>query len=162
MIDLPVTAAELLAQVVRPALTLLPPGMTSTLAETELLAIAMQESGIRTRQQFGGPAHGLWQFETGGVRGVLLSDATSGYAQQVCATRGVEATVDAVYAALLTDDLLACCFARLLLWSDPHALPADAASGWDAYVRTWRPGKPRPDAWPAYYGIAQAAVEGSP
>jgi len=57
--------------------------------------------------------------------------------------------------------VLAAGVARLLLWTDPKALPAigDADAGWSLYLRTWRPGKPHPKTWPALYAQAMAVVE---
>jgi hypothetical protein len=65
-----------------------------------------------------------------------------------------------VWAALERDDVLAFAFGRLLLWTDPKPLPGehDAASGWDLYVRTWRPGKPHPERWPARFAAAVREV----
>ena len=56
---------------------------------------------------------------------------------------------DAIYAALEYDDVLAAGVARLLLWTDPKALPpvGDVDAAWALYLRTWRPGKPKPDSW---------------
>src|SRR5699024_5570463 len=99
--------------------------MTSDEARVMLGATALQESGLATRQQYGGPAHGLWQFERGGgVRGVLNYHTTRAHARSLCAKRHVSPTSLAVYEALPHDDVLAAGFARLYLWTDPRALPA--------------------------------------
>src|SRR5699024_4138532 len=146
-ITLPATVPDLLHGPVRAALRLLPDRMTSDEARVMLGATALQESGLVTRQQYGGPAHGLWQFERGGsVKGVLKHHATRGHARALCAKCHVTPTAPAVYEALLRDDVLAAGFARLLLRTDPHTLPAlgDEAGAWGLYLRTWRPGKPRP------------------
>lgn len=58
MITLPATVSDLLRGPVRAALRLLPDRMTSDEARVMLGAIALQESGLATRQQYGGPAHG--------------------------------------------------------------------------------------------------------
>ena len=52
------------------------------------------------------------------------------------------AFIDAVYNALEHDDVLAMGFGRLLLWTDPKALPGlnDVDGAWQLYLRTWRPG----------------------
>jgi hypothetical protein len=130
-------------------------------AETELLAIGLQESGFQSRVQYGGgPARSFWQMERGGgIRGVLTCADTKTYAQMVCAHRGIPPTCDAVYARMLDDDLLGCAFARLLLYSDPAPLPAigDVSGSWNYYKNNWRPGKPRPADWPANYAQAIAA-----
>lgn len=134
---------------------LLPCKFDSRPARVLLLAIGLQESGFTTRRQAGGPARGYWQFEQGGgVRGVLEHPASRVYARAVCGIRAVAPVTSDVYAALLNDDLLACAFARLLLWTDPAALPETADAAWNYYVRNWRPGKPRPDAWAGHYSAA--------
>lgn len=145
---------------VGPGLKLLPVGMDTPQARIMLLAIGLQESGLTQRVQMGdGPARGLWQFERGGgVRGVLEHPDTINLAAWACRARKVAPTAQAVWAALETDDVLAAAFARLLMWTDPHKMPNDAAGGWSLYLRTWRPGKPRPDTWPAFYARSCAWV----
>ncbi|WP_315136921.1 hypothetical protein [Achromobacter marplatensis] len=146
---------------ITPALALLPAKMGTAAARVMLLAIGLQESRFVHRRQIGGPARGFWQFEkSGGVRGVLLHTSTREQAQAVCKARGVPATAGAVYEALDQDDVLAAAFARLLLWSDPKALPPiDAeAAAWALYQRTWRPGKPHPETWSTLYRQSVAEV----
>lgn len=160
-LPLPIVPVDALYQVIRPALRLLPPALTSPEAQVEVLAIMLQESGLRTRHQDGnGPARGLAQFERGGVRGVLDHPASAELAKSLCAARGVPATSYSVYTALAGDDMLAAGFARLLLYTDPHPLPAvgDTAAAWDYYVRNWRPGKPRPNDWPGNHAAARMAL----
>lgn len=131
------------------ALALLPASMTRARARAEamLLAIGLQESLLVYRRQIGGPARGLLQFETGGVRGVLEHPASRQHARVVCAARGVQPTTAAVYAALEHDDVLAMAIGRLLLWTDPKPLPelGDADAAWALYLRTWRPGAAKRD-----------------
>lgn len=144
-----------------PAFRLLPERMDFPEARVMLLAIGQQESAFALTRQVGGPAVGYWQFEKGGgVTGVLQHRATRDLAAAVCKARGIQPTPDAVYAALEKDQILAAAFARLLLWSDPAALPALGAvsDGWACYIRNWRPGKPRRAAWDAYYAKALAEV----
>ena len=99
------------------ALALLPPKMDSVEARVLLLAIALQESGFKSRRQYGnGPARGYWQFEAaGGVIGVLAHHSTASRARIVCGLRDVKPVVQDVHAALEFDDVLAAAFARLLL-----------------------------------------------
>lgn len=169
MLILPATVAELNAQVLDPLFQhLLPSKFDSPEARVLLLAIPAQEAGhagvIQYRQQIGGPAHGIYQMEQGSpthptlIGGVLASQETGSYARAVCHLQGVAATPAAIYAALLLDDLLAAAFARLGLWMEPFPLPAlaDQDDAWLAYCQVWRPGRPRPDAWPANY---QAALQ---
>lgn len=145
-----------------PALRLLESKMTSDEAKIMMLSIGQQESQFLVRTQGGGgPAHGFWQFEKGGgVKGVVTHSATKGPLESVCLSRGVPFDVEAIYQAITIDDVLAAACARLLLWSDPYALPPTYAqsSGWDLYLRCWRPGKPHPDVWPANYERGRALI----
>lgn len=164
MLPLPMTPAQCLGGVIVPAhRELLPCKLSSLESDTLLLAIALQESGLRHRRQVGGPAMGLWQFEQrGGVHGVIRHEATRLMARAVCLLRAVAPTDGDVYGALAHDDLLACAFARLLLWTDPNPLPRLGGErvAWDYYLRNWRPGKPHPEAWAGNYRQALAAVRG--
>ncbi|MGV2895064.1 hypothetical protein ACNPPY_04675 [Achromobacter sp. AGC78] len=147
---------------IAPALGLLPATRDTREARVMLLAIGLQESRFVHRRQIKGPAVGFWQFERGGgVRGVLAHASSWADARAVCAIRDVEPTSTGVYNSLAHDDILAAAFARLLLWTDPQRLPSlgDADGAWSLYLRTWRPGKPHPETWPALYAQAIAAVE---
>lgn len=130
---------------------LLPLKMDSPFARINQAAIGQQESGYLVRRQYGnGPARGYWQFEEGGgVKGVMEHKATSELARSVCHARGVPFVRRTVWEALETDDVLAAAFCRLLMWNDSGKLPTSEADGWAMYARTWRPGKPHPDKWPA-------------
>jgi hypothetical protein len=144
-------------------LHLLPSKFDSQKARVQLLSIGLQESGFTARQQLGGPARSYWQMEQGGgIAGVLKHPTSSAYARSVCQLRAVAPVASDVYAAFLNDDQLACAFARLLLWTDAEPLPSlgDAAGAWNYYVANWRPGKPRPNDWPANYTAALANVAG--
>lgn len=130
---------------------LLPMKMDSPFARINQAAIGQQESGYLVRRQYGnGPARGYWQFEEGGgVKGVMEHKATSELARSVCHARGVPFVRRTVWEALETDDVLAAAFCRLLMWTDSGKLPTNEADGWAMYARTWRPGKPHPEKWPA-------------
>jgi len=143
-----------------PAMKLLPVGMDTPRARIHLLTTGLQESGLTQRVQMGGgPARGLLQFEQGGgVRGVLEHPSTINLAAWACRARKVTPNARAVWEALETDDVLAMAFGRLLMWTDPYKLPSDAKGGWDLYMRTWRPGKPHADTWPAFYARAENYV----
>ncbi len=153
---------QVLEEIVNPGLALLPMAMDTPRARLMLLTIGRQESRFRYRRQQGnGPARGFWQFEQGGgVKGVMTHHATAGHAHRICAERGVPWERPNVWAALEHDDLLAVCFARLLLLSDPKPLPmvGEVQAAWKLYERTWRPGKPHPETWPGYYDEARAAL----
>ncbi|SEJ46537.1 hypothetical protein SAMN05216201_10978 [Pseudomonas linyingensis] len=154
---------EIRAQAIAPALALLPSNMASPEAVAQLLAIGLQESGLVHRRQIGGPARGLLQFETGGVRGVLTHEASRSHALALCAARGIEPTTAAVYASLERDDVLAMAIGRLLLWTDPKPLPGlgKADEAWALYLRTWRPGKPHRNRWDACYASALREIRES-
>lgn len=164
MLPLPSNPKAVLGQALRPALAMLNvlPRMGTPEGLVVALAIGEQESKYLTRQQYGnGPAHGFWQNERGGgVKGVLSHPASAALASRLCSLRGVPANQVDVWNAMLEDDILAAGLARLLLWTDPHSLPAmgDVAGAWNLYARVWRPGKPRPLEWPTSYAAACAAL----
>lgn len=136
----------------------------SPAAEAMLLAIGLQESALTHRYQVlsggrKGPARGLWQFERGGgVKGVLTHPSTAKIANIFAAYHVGTVELGAIHARLEYDDILACAFARFLLYSDPRPLPQPAnesqAVAWEYYLRTWRPGKPHPETWPANWQAA--------
>ena len=146
------TPVHYIAGMVLPlALAMLPPQMDSPSARSMLVAIGLQESRFTYRRQVQGPARGYWQFERlGGVLGVLRHELTREPAGAVLQAMGYQPTSQAVYDAIEHNDILACCFARLLLWTHPERLPGktEANLGWRIYAETWRPGKPRPETWP--------------
>ena len=146
------------------ALSLLPAQMTSREARAMLLAIGLQESRFQHRRQQGnGPARGFWQFEKlGGVQEILTNKTTAVVALPIASTFLYPTTPAACHAAIEHHDVLAAVFARLLLWVDPRALPTpiEADKGWAIYLANWRPGKPRPAAWPANFAQAWRMVKG--
>ncbi len=148
---------EIDEKAIAPAMLLMPMAMDSPRARIQMLATGLQETSLRYRtQHMDGPARGLWQFERGGgVRGVLEHPSTCAIAIRACEARDVKHDAQSAWAALETDDVLAAVFARLFMWTDAHKLPDEAQGGWLAYLRTWRPGRPRPDTWPAFYAQAE-------
>lgn len=145
------------------AFALLPGRMDSLEARAMLLAIGLQESGFEHRRQVGGPARGFWQFEKGGgVAGVITNSTTGPLISIVCHTLGYVARLDPCYTAIEHNDVLAACFARLLLYTDPAAMPqkTDPDLGWRIYLRTWRPGKPRLESWHEHFDHAWRITEG--
>ena len=173
----PVT--QVMREAIAPALVMLPSRMASPEARVLMLAICGQEADFhhrwqvvdRARPHVMGPARGLWQFERGGgVKCVLTHERTRALAANVCRLRGISATVDAVYNRLHEDDILAAAFARLLLWTNPNALPAigQEEAAWQLYLREWRPGawtKGSPkqrdglrQKWRGYYATARATI----
>lgn len=161
------TPSEALATAIAPALAILPAKMDTASARVELLSIGLQESHLTFRRQMPtGPARGLWQCEQGtqasrgGIWGLYLFKATSGYLSNLCAARKVAHDPVAIYNALESDDILSAGCARLLLYTDPQPLPAvsDVDGSWALYQRVWRPGKPRPAEWPANHAAAVGAL----
>ena len=158
--------AEFVGGPLREALDLLPKQMNTPQARVMVTAICLQESGLTHRRQMGnGPARGLAQFELGtrasrgGVWGVYLHDASRFWLDHLCAARGVQFLPESIWRALETDDVLAAGVARLMLFTDPFRLPAtdDADGAWGAYLRVWRPGRPRPETWPENHRKARLA-----
>lgn len=157
----PLTAAQRCAAIIEyainPAMALLPPKMTSDKATVMLLAIGLQESRLTHRKQIGGPAKSFLQFESGGGgKGVMSHSASSAPAQALCQALAVPFDRSAIFQAMEFNDVLAFGLGRLLIYTDPKALPeiGDAQSAWDLYQRVWRPGRPHPETWAAFYGIA--------
>lgn len=160
------------------AFQLLPVSMNIVRAQVEMYAIGYQESEFLTRRQYGnGPAASFWQFErTGGIIGVMQHHSSKELAAKVCAARGVAFDSHAIWNAMLKDDVLGAAFARLLLYTDPAALPAvpdvfdpkklfqpkdpDAPASWRYYYRNWRPGRPHPEKWAASYAAGLKVVRG--
>lgn len=152
------TLTEIVATAIEPALALLPTQMDSRESRIMLLAIGLQESRFTFRRQMGnGPARGFWQFEQGGgAKGVLKHKASAHWMNRVCMERNCMPTPEILWRRVEFDDVLAAAAARLLLYTDPYALPkvTDVDSAWRLYERVWRPGKPHPDTWPAYHAQA--------
>ena len=146
-----------------PGLSLLPAEMDSPQARAMVLAICLQESGLQHRRQMGdGPARSYAQFEPIGVVGVLLHPRTKAHADAVCRALDIPPTPASVIAAIEYSDVLCVAFTRLLLWTLPDALPPDehaADAGWKVYLRSWRPGKPRPERWAGSFGVAWDLVK---
>ena len=154
---------------INPALRMLPVKMDTPEARVMLLAVGLQESRFQYRYQkivgkpyIKGPARGYWQFEEGGgVKGVLNHGVSKQHAERVCMLKGIILDQQFIWVNLETDDVLAAAFARLLLYTDPRALPAlnaDPDEAWDYYVRNWRPGKPHRGTWDPFLAQARAQV----
>lgn len=155
------TLDQIIQDAYRPALEII--GVTDKpQARVMMLAIGLQESRFTHRRQMGsGPATGFWQFERGGgVKGVLRHATSKARAERLCKARGVAAEPMDAWAALETDDVLAAGFARLLLLTDPRALPdvSNSVGAWDCYIRNWRPGKPHIETWTKFHKQAREAV----
>lgn len=138
---------------------LLPPDMAQERARSMLIAIGLQESRFAYRKQIGGPARGFWQFERGGIRGVLNHDKTMAPIRGVLAALKYQPLEDQCYEAVAHNDVLAMAFARLLLFTVPEHLPGryEADKAWDQYMWAWRPGRPHRESWNAFFDEAWSA-----
>ena len=147
--------------VIPAALDLLPSRMDTPEAKAMLIAMGLQESRFDHRKQLGGPAHGFWQFEkNGGVRGVIEHPVVGPILVPVLETLNYERLTTQCYEAIVHNDILACVFARLFLYTAPGRLPqqGEAELGWQNYVKTWRPGKPHRRTWDAFFSEAWRVV----
>ena len=144
------------------AFDLLPGRMASRDAHAMLLSIGLQESGFADRLQHPkGPARGYWQFEKGGgVHGVLTHPSTFSAIRSVLTALNYLPLEADCYAAIEHNDVLACAFARCLLWTLPGALPtlAQPERGWDQYLAAWRPGTPHAETWDGHFSSAWRTV----
>lgn len=141
--------------VVPAALAMLPPRMDSQLARVQLLAIGLQESRFKYRRQIRGPALSFWQAESGGgFCGLLEHRETRAIARDVLQRMAYGEPDHSDFQAIEDNDILACIGARLLLWTHPASLPTNPESAWAYYLATWRPGKPHPATWRAFYQLA--------
>jgi len=149
------------------AYNLLPPALVSDRATAMLLAIGLQESAFVHRRQVKGPARGFWQFELEGVRVLMRNSRTHMLAQTVIdalcyheADRGPAQETVAVHIALAHNDTLACCLARLTLWTVLRPLPGpdEVDDAWQQYLEAWRPGRPDRARWDPHYAEAWRRV----
>lgn len=137
----------------------------TTDARRMLLAIALQESGLRHRRQVvaggaeAGPAASFWQFERGGgCAGVLTHYRVAPTMRQFCDDFNVQPTTAGLWEAMRYHDILATVAARLLLYTLPSKLATTAEEGWEQYLDAWRPGKPHPKTWAANWDLATLTV----
>jgi len=157
------TPQRLLTTAIAPALAELSSfGIADSVdARRFLLAIALQESGLKNRRQVdaggeeSGPATSYWQFEkTGGCRGVLHHKLVARHMRMICDAYNVEPLEQALWEAMRYQDIVAAAAARLLIYSLPGTLPTTAAQGWEQYLSAWRPGKPHPETWSGHWATA--------
>lgn len=148
------TPALLRSLIVRPTLAWLGAPYDSREAEAMLLAVAQQESGCRDRCQLHGPARGWWQMEPPTAHAIIDKWP---HARSFL----IDFDLDQDNLDWLEfSDTAACVLARGDLWLDPYPLPdvGNQGGAWDTYARVWRPGRPRPDDWPASYAAAMQAM----
>ena len=130
-----------------------------------LMAIALQESGLKHRRQLvasgeeNGPAVSFVQFEKGGgCVGVLTHRSVADRMKKVCVDYNVQPTAQGLWEAMRYNDVVAFAAARLLIYTLPSSLPTTAEEGWKQYLAAWRPGKPHERTWQANWGAATLAV----
>jgi len=130
-----------------------------------LMAIAGQESAWTERTQTDAPNLGrsFWQFEQGGCNALATNVTTEPKLAELLDALEIPYTLPMIHAVVAWNDPLAVGMARLLLYADPHPLPAvgDQDGAWSCYLRCWQPGTPRPDDWPANYQTATTTCGGS-
>jgi hypothetical protein len=150
--------ADFNTRIIAPAVRLFP-FQDSPLAQKILLAIAGQESGWLEREQIDGPARGWWQFERpGGVRGVMTHMVSKRPLEAFCDQMEIPFDEAALFEAIAWNDGLAYAMARLLLWTDPAPLPVTSEGVWALYLRTWHPGRARPQTWASFYNAAGVTI----
>lgn len=139
---------------IRAALGLLPLKMDSNQARAMLIKIGICESELKARRQIVngkpiGPAAGLWQFERGGIIGVMRHRLTNKHLRDLCKVMGTPFDLETIWQDIQTDDILAAGLARLNLYWYHMALPAasDEQGSYDQYIAIWRPGKPSRTRW---------------
>jgi hypothetical protein len=147
--------------VYKAAAALLPTKLDSQAAWAMLFAMAMQESRLDERRQIGGPARSFWQFELGGIRGVLTHPASRLMIQGVLDRLDYNYDPQTSYTAIEHNDVLAFAYARCLLWTLPGTLPGpqEHDKAWFQYIDAWRPGKPHRQTWNALYDKAWSVAE---
>jgi hypothetical protein len=99
------------------------------------------------------------------VKGVINHRNTKDILLKVLLSLNIAPSSGACYDCLAEPehDALATVFARLLLYTDPHPLPALNCApdlAWDYYFRNWRPGRPHRHTFDAYLIHAREAVNG--
>lgn len=127
-----------------------------------LYAIGLQESEFKHRSQVGGPARSFWQFElSGGIRGVLNHKASQPHIRKALDALAYDYAPDTSFEAIKHNDVLACCYARCLLWTLPDTLPGrdEADEAWEQYEGAWRPGKPHRATWNPYFEQAWNLID---
>jgi len=147
------------------AYLLLPANMSSDESTAMLLAIGLQESRLKYREQIGGPAHGFWQFEKGGgIIGVLTHPSSRPHLLNVLSSLQyrLDISPDDLYHTITHNDILAASCARLLLWTDFRPMPKfndGPEAAWKIYNSVWRPGKPHMESWDAFHSEAWKKVK---
>jgi hypothetical protein len=139
MTDRLISPADCRTHIIQPALWAI--GLWSQLAEELLLGIALQETGLRTRRQRGGPALGFWQMEPATHDDIWKNylrypsrGALAARVRNLCAAEPAAALLE-------SNDRYACAMARLDLLRAPEPLPprgdiAGYAAYWKRFYNT--------------------------
>lgn len=159
------TPEDLLTNAIVPALKELGGTLESPGAAVFLLAWCLQESGttLTARVQAGrklNPALGLPQLEHGEqAMTALVVKKYPEFREWLLANGYPPDDSEVVRQAARDDDRLAMIIARLGAYASSKPMPAvgDAQAAWVLYFDTARPGRPRPEKWPANYERALAA-----
>jgi hypothetical protein len=149
------------------AFALLPPALDTLPARAELLAIGLQETNFAKRRQVTSnpkysPARSFWQCElAGAVSNVLTHVKTKPLILPILQELRYPPAASACWEAIEHNDVLAVVFARLELYTCPLVNPdrSEPEKGWSVYELTWKPGKPHPDTWNAYFARAWRLVD---
>lgn len=160
------TPAEAHEDLIPPTLAKLGARYATPEAQLMLLAIGIQESGFRCRDQGDpriiGPARGFWQFEQRGGCAEFEKAALLEVFRKAAVRLGY--ATDRHYTWIRSGepegDRLACIMARAVLFLDPRPLPGcgDRAGAYEQYLARWRPGKPSARRWATAYATAMRIV----
>lgn len=129
-----------------------------------MMAISGQEANWDERVQIGsGEARGLFQMELTDISDIMENSATKAFLETGLDAFGIKTKTAEHLFEIITapeGDTLAAFLARLNLWADPWPIPPydDQDAQYEAYLRCWKPGTPRPNRWPGIYGQALATV----
>lgn len=140
----------------------MPAAIDTLESRVQMIATAGQESGWSDRKQDpSGIARGFWQCEIEAIASVQAGKRTGPFLKTVCDLLDIPADTATIYEAIAWNDALAYAVGRGIYLQDPLPLPGigSALASWECYLRNWRPGKPRPDAWDRFYATSVSLVK---
>lgn len=131
----------------------------SVKAMVQIIATGLQESQVMFRKQVpSGPARGFLQIEPptaiaaydkdAYLRGELMNLRLN--TTQLLPTNTTAARRNYLANVCELNDPACVLIGRSIMWLDPSPIPeiGDVEGAWDFYaLKTWRPGKPRPEHW---------------
>jgi hypothetical protein len=127
------TPAECRQKVIVPALNAI--GLWSPAAEDVMLGTALQESGLRTTHQVGGPALGLWDMEPA-THDDIWRNFLAFRAELSAKVKRLAVSAVALVQQLEQNHPYACAMARLKYYRSPAPLPAHGDI--DGYAHLWK------------------------